>query len=712
MQDSTPLILEKICCQIFKDCALVYFITDNLGRINQWGGNFSDLNIPAPEKENHISDIVLFMEGILPLESKSMEFSCIKMPPRVCVDALLFKIDKGYGLIVWDASKKEEYLTQTQQECNELSLLIEKQKNRILHFSDKDIQKKNRIFLENLFQELNLAVLEMNNQGQFVLIGTPPLWIEQIPQSSRILAGQAYKEDAFSFLGNFIQEAKSRWQKKHQKSFKSGIWIEKDPTGQEFLFEATVVDIHGKKLLIIAHDVCNPNDTQAIIQKGRNLALNFQSLQRSGRELKDMRDELELRVKERTKDLEEANRRLANELKKRKRVEQEREEIFRQLRQSQKMEAIGTLAGGIAHDFNNILSGIIGFTELSLLEARDGSKLKQRLGKVIHASDRARELVQQILTFSHETGYEKRPLKLKLIVTEVLNLLRASLPSFIDIEKNLQSNSYILADHTQMHQVIMNLCTNAWQAMKEEGGTLRVELDDIDIKPEELTDKCKLISGRHLVLSIKDTGYGIPPDVIEKIFDPYFTTKDKDKGTGLGLSVVQGIVSKCNGCITINSQLGKGSVFKIYLPAFDTQNEAKTPEEPIPLGNNEAILFVDDDSVQTELAGLLLPQLGYRVVTSNDSVKALDIFLDEKEKFDLVITDMTMPKMTGKALAAKILEIEPDIPVILCSGYSDDILLDMAKEMGIEEYLIKPIGMKDLAHAVKNALQKNGSHIL
>ena len=707
MHDSTLLILEKICFQIFKDCSLAYFITDNLGKTIQWGGNLSNLNIPTPEKENHISDIVLFMEAILPLKSKSMEFSCIKMPHKVCVDALLFKMDNGYGLIVWDTSKKEEYLTQTQQECNELSLLIEKQKNRISCLSDKDIQKVNKAFLENLFLELNLAVLEINDQGHFVLIGTPPLWIEQISQSSQILAGEAYQEDAFSFLGNFIQEAKSRWLKNHQESFKSGIWIEKDTTGQEFLFEATALDIHGKKLLIIAHDVCHPNETQSIIQKGRNLALNYQSLQRSDRELKGMHDELELRVKERTKDLEEANHRLANELKKRKKIEKEREDMFKRLRQSQKMEAIGTLAGGIAHDFNNILSGIIGFTELSLLEAQDGSKLKQRLGKVLQASDRAKELVRQVLTFSHATVYEKKPLKLKLIVTEVLNLLRASFPSFIDIEKDLQSNSYILADHTQMHQVIMNLCTNAWHAMKDEGGTLRVELDDINIKPEELIDKCKSISGRHLVLTIKDTGCGIQQGVIEKIFDPYFTTKEKDKGTGLGLSVVHGIVYKCNGCITISSQLGKGSVFKIYLPSFDTQNEAKTVEESIPLGNNETILFVDDDPVQTELAELLLPQMGYRVVTSNDSVKALNIFLAEKEKFDLVITDMTMPKMTGNVFAKKIFTIAPDMPVILCSGYSDDILLDMVKDMGIEEYLIKPIEMKELAHAVKNALQKN-----
>ena len=706
MQDYTTLILEKICFQIFKDCALAYFMTDNLGIVVHWGGNFSGLNIPAPEKGDHISDIVIFMEGILPLKSKSMEFSCIKMPSKGCVDALLFKVDKGYGMIVWDATKKDEYLTQTQQKCNELSLLIEKQKNRITRLADKDIQKKDKGFFENLFQKLDLAVLKMNDQGHFVLIGTPPLWIKLIPQSNRILAGQAYKEDDFSFLGNFIQEVKSRWLKNRQESFKSGIWIEQGLADQELLFEATAMDIHGSKLLILAHNVCCPNEKQVIIQKGRDLALSYHSLERSSQRLKNIHVELELRVKERTTDLEEANLQLANELKKRKIAEKEREEVSRQLRQSQKMEAIGTLAGGIAHDFNNILSGIIGFTELSILEAQDGSKLKQQLEKVLQASDRATKLVQQVLTFSHATSYEKRPLKLKLIIAEVLNLLRASLPSFIDIEKSLQSNAYILADHTQIHQVIMNLCTNAWQAMKEKGGTLRIELDNIDINPEDLTDSCKSISGRHLVLTIKDTGCGMQSDVIERIFDPYFTTKGKDKGTGLGLSVVHGIITKCDGCITVKSQTDKGSTFKVYLPAFDTPDEAISTEEPIPLGNNETILFVDDESFQTEMAEMLLPRLGYRVVTSNDSIKALDIFLNKKETFDLVITDSTMPKMMGKTFAKKILEIKSDIPVILCSGYSDDIHPDTIKNIGIKKYLMKPIGMKDLAHAINDALQK------
>ncbi|MDX2441110.1 MAG: ATP-binding protein, partial [Desulfobacterales bacterium] len=476
--------------------------------------------------------------------------------------------------------------------------------------------------------------------------------------------------------------------------------------GQELLFEATALDTRGRKLIAIAQDACHPTERQSIIQKGRDLALHYNDLQRSGRKLKSMHDELEVRVKERTRDLEKANLQLANELKERKKVEREREEVLHQLRQSQKMEAIGTLAGGIAHDFNNILSAIMGFTELSLYEVDEGSKIKSRLEKILNASNRAKELVMQILTFSHQTEYEKRPLKLRLIVTEVLNLIRASLPASIDIKKELQSNSHILADHTQIHQVIMNLCTNAWHAMKENGGTLGVNLRDIDIKQEDHDANPELSPGQYVMLTIMDTGCGIRPDLIEKIFDPYFTTKEKDKGTGLGLSVAHGIIRKFNGHIAINSRLGKGSEFTIYLPLFGAPNTSGVEKESIHSGNNERILFVDDEFFQTELAEQLLTPLGYQVVTSNDSINAYNLFVEEHGNFDLVITDMIMPKMTGKALAEKILKIKPDIPIILCSGYSNDIDSTSLKAMGISQYLMKPIGIQDLARAIKHVFKK------
>ncbi|MFH2093015.1 MAG: ATP-binding protein [Pseudomonadota bacterium] len=705
MQDAATSILEKLCFDLFKSSRLSYFILDKKGMITQWGGNLADLNIDAPKEKTHIADQVLFMEGMLPFKGNCLEFSCIKMDPDICVDATLFKHNNGYGLILWDATQKETYLTQTQQQCNELSLLIEEQKNRIFQHQKIQPPDKGELhFLEDLFLALNFAVLEMNDQGHFVLLGTPPLWVSQIPQSTQLLAGQTYQEDVFSFLGNFIQEAKSRWQKNPGETFKSGLWIERDHTGQEFLFEATGVSVHGKKLLIIANDVCDPNEKQSIIQKGRNLALQYQALKRSDNKLKSMHDELEVRVKERTKDLEQANQQLADELIERKKVEQEREDVARQLRQSRKMEAIGTLAGGIAHDFNNILSAIMGFTELSILETDDTSPVKPKLKKILQASNRAKELVRQILTFSHQTEFEKRPLKLKPMVQEALTLLRASLPAFIRIKQEINSNAYILADPTQIHQVIMNLCTNAWHAMSKTGGTLFVGIREIDITPKDLSAMSELRVGRHVVLSVKDTGHGIRPDLIDRIFDPYFTTKNKDKGTGLGLSVVHGIITSSNGCIRVASRIDEGSEFKIILPAFDSSEDIKSPKRPLPFGNNEHILFVDDEIFQTQMADEILKRLGYRATTCNDSQEALDLCMDPKNQFDLVITDMIMPMMSGKTMAQKILAVQPDMPIILCSGYSDDIDPETIHDIGIFQYLMKPIGMEILAHAIKNAL--------
>ena len=472
------------------------------------------------------------------------------------------------------------------------------------------------------------------------------------------------------------------------------------------MFEATALDIHHRKLLIISHDILNPNQTQSIIQKGRDLALHYHELKRSGQKLKNMHAELEIRVKERTKDLEQANFQLANELAQRKQLEIERAEVARQLRQSQKMEAIGTLAGGIAHDFNNILAAIIGFTELSLTEAADDERLKSRLDKVLQASDRAKELVRQILTFSHQSDYEKQPLKLKLVVSEALNLLRASLPSFIDIKKNLLSTGYILADHTQIHQVIMNLCTNAWHAMKKNGGTLTVQLKDEDISSDTPPYPADLAPGKYLVLTITDTGCGIPPELVEKIFDPYFTTRGKDKGTGLGLSVVHGIISKSDGAITVDTIPDKGSTFSVYLPEFFPHVLKKEAPKPLVRGNNERILFVDDESVQTEMVKDFGKALGYQVTTCDDSEAALATFVRDKDAFDLVMTDMVMPKMTGNILAKKLIEIKPDLPVILCSGYTDDIDKDTIEQIGIAQYLTKPFSMADFAKSIRKALEK------
>lgn len=389
----------------------------------------------------------------------------------------------------------------------------------------------------------------------------------------------------------------------------------------------------------------------------------------------------------------------------------EYQKLESQLRQAQKMEAIGTLAGGIAHDFNNILSAIIGFTEISLEDIPNDSELHSDLQNVLIAGGRAKDLVNQILTFSRQTEQELRPLKIQIVINEALKLIRSSLPSTIEIRKDIDTNcAPVLVDPTQIHQIIMNLCTNAYHAMKESGGIIEVTLKALNIESDsDILQKTQLKPGQHLELIVKDTGYGISKENIEKIFDPYFTTKEKGEGTGLGLSTVHGIIMNFNGDIKVESEINKGTSFIIYLPVIDDQNKPLDNQNTagfIPKGN-ERILLVDDDEGTLQLHNKLLTRLGYNVTSEINSIKAIEIFRDNPDQFDLIITDMTMPKITGIELASQVLNIANDIPIILCSGYSDIVNNEKAKEMGIKEYIMKPVIKKDMAEAIRRALGEN-----
>jgi PAS domain S-box-containing protein len=377
-----------------------------------------------------------------------------------------------------------------------------------------------------------------------------------------------------------------------------------------------------------------------------------------------------------------------------------------QLEQAQKMESIGTLAGGIAHDFNNILSSIIGYTELAADMAEKESRQHRYLKEVLTAGNRAKELVSQILTFARQSEVEVKPIRAKYLVKESMKLIRASIPSTIAIREFIQSESLISANPTQIHQVVMNLCTNAAQAMEEHGGMLTIELKDA-VVDENLPKLYQPISpGKHLLLSIRDTGQGIGPDIIEKIFDPYFTTKAKGEGTGLGLSVVKGIVDSCKGFIGVNSETGKGTQFDIYFPALEFEAKEKpvpVETEKIPTGN-ERILFVDDEPPIAALSEQMLSELGYRVIVRSSSIEALELFKDDPERFDLVISDITMPNMAGDALAAEMLKIRSDLPVILCTGYSKRVSDERAKQIGVKAFLYKPIVKRQLAETIRKVL--------
>jgi PAS domain S-box-containing protein len=388
-------------------------------------------------------------------------------------------------------------------------------------------------------------------------------------------------------------------------------------------------------------------------------------------------------------------------------ADQERNRLERKFQQAQKMEAIGTLAGGIAHDFNNILSAVIGYTELVLHEGSIGLPQKSNLGKVLKAGQRAKGLVNQILTFSRQSELEKEPLQVKLIIKEALKLLRATLPANIDIKADVKSKAFVVADPTQIHQVIMNLCTNAGHAMLEDGGVLYVGLEEKYLDDTFVAKHTEVASGNFLRLRVRDSGQGIPEDIQDRIFDPFFTTKKKGEGTGMGLSVVHGIVKSHAGIITVSSDPSNGTTFDIFLPV--TESKAITTgikETPIAMGT-ERILFVDDEEFQADIGKQMLERLGYHVVTQTSSSEALALFRREPKAFDMVISDMTMPAMTGDILAREILKVRPDIPIIICTGYSERMSESQAKAMGIKGYAMKPIVMKELAEMIRSVLDKN-----
>ena len=388
----------------------------------------------------------------------------------------------------------------------------------------------------------------------------------------------------------------------------------------------------------------------------------------------------------------------------RKQVEAESAKLQGRLVQAQKMEALGTLAGGIAHDFNNILSAILGYAELALEGAAKTSDLAENLREVIRASVRARDLVKQILAFARQTEEEIKPVEVGLIVREALKLLRASLPASIDIEHDIASNALIMGEATQIHQIVMNLCTNAAQAMERHGGVLHVSLADTVIDAAFARNRPGLKPGAYVCLSVADTGTGIAPEHLHAIFDPYFTTKALGEGTGLGLAIVHGIIKSYGGDINVESKFGKGSTFTIYLPVIQKTPATKADRaKALPTGC-ERILLVDDEPPIVNVTGLILTNLGYQVTSRTSSLEALDLFRSKPQDFDLVITDMTMPKMTGDELAVALIKIRPEIPVILCTGYNKKISKETVAKLGIRTFLYKPVAMADLARTVRSVL--------
>jgi PAS domain S-box-containing protein len=387
-----------------------------------------------------------------------------------------------------------------------------------------------------------------------------------------------------------------------------------------------------------------------------------------------------------------------------KETEREKERLQSQLRQASKMEAIGTLAGGIAHDFNNILSAISGYTELALLDSKEDSHSKSYMKSVLQASTRAKNLVEQILTFSRQNDHQPIAMDLAPVVKESLKLLRATVPTTIEIKHRINGACIVVADPTQMQQVVMNLCTNAAQAMRQMGGILDLTIEPVELDEQAVRDYFGIVPGNYVLLRVGDTGSGIEPDVIDKIYDPFFTTKRAGEGTGMGLSVVHGIVKSSGGNIKVDSKVGEGSTFKVLLPRVEEKVGADpTKIESIPMGN-ERILFVDDEESLVNIAQNMLERLGYQVKTRTSSIKALAAFQHNPDGYDLVMTDMTMPNMTGESLAKELLRIRPDIPIIICTGFSYQMDQEKALGMGISAFVMKPFVLSEVGRTIRNVL--------
>ncbi len=376
-----------------------------------------------------------------------------------------------------------------------------------------------------------------------------------------------------------------------------------------------------------------------------------------------------------------------------------------QLTQALKMEAIGTLAGGIAHDFNNILFPMFGYLEMMLEDVPKDNPLRGHLVEVFNGAKRARDLIKQILTFSRQSDHERKPLETQRVIREALKLIKSSLPTTIEIRKDIQKDcGLVLAESTQIHQILMNLCTNAYHAMEATGGKLTITLKEVELAAEDLKDPA-MIPGLYVCLTVADTGPGMEQSIIDRIFDPYFTTKEEGKGSGLGLAVIHGIVKNHGGYISVYSEPGRGAEFKVYLPVIKKQKETAKVETDTPIQKGtERILLVDDQGIIVDIERQMLERLGYHITARTSSIEALEAFRANPDKFDLVITDMTMPNMTGDKLAGEMIKIRPHIPIILCTGFSEMISKEGAESLGLKGFLMKPVVLKELSSVIRKVL--------
>ncbi len=411
------------------------------------------------------------------------------------------------------------------------------------------------------------------------------------------------------------------------------------------------------------------------------------------------------KLEEKLLQLENTNKALENEIKEHRATENKLSSLEKQLLQSQKMEAIGNLASGIAHDFNNFLMAITGYTEIALIHSRNGGASEKHLQEVLKACDRAKELVNQILTFSRQKDITGKPIQIKAIVEEALTLMQPSLPKQINIYTNLESDALVMASPTQILQVLMNLCTNAVHAT-DEGGAIAINMTDVELDDDFCVSHCDVTPGSYLKLEVRDDGVGIPQELLPRIFEPYFSTKQMGEGTGLGLSVVHGIIKQIGGLITVQSNPSQGTTFQVFFPVIESEDALDGSCVDLPERGSENVLLVDDEPALVEIVTEFLKELGYNVTVCREGLSALQTFEERPQDFDLVITDITMPGLSGDKLTQKLLAIRPELPVVLCTGFSNTITEKKARQIGSKALLMKPFVMRDLARTMRVVLKK------
>jgi signal transduction histidine kinase len=498
-------------------------------------------------------------------------------------------------------------------------------------------------------------------------------------------------------MGNMWEELNFRFKQELEKNEENVEDVEEDVEWIELTARIRSFGIIG-----IQGSPVDQTELALIRNAVRMLSIILENKEQE-RLLSDEKMHLEEAVKRRTEELEAANQQLKQKIEEQKRLES-------QLLQAQKMEAIGTMAGGIAHDFNNILGAIVGYAELSTFKVDDGSKVYGYLQQILVAAERGKNTVSQILTFSRKNEPEKKPVHLEPIIDETLDLLKSSLPSTIKITKHLEhTTAAVIANPNQIQQVLMNLCSNAAHAMSgsEKQPVLEIELKEISLSPEQLVSFNGLKKGRYFKLSISDTGHGIDHAIQDRIFEPFFTTKGNNSHSGMGLAVVHGIVNSHGGEIKLESVPGEGAAFHVFLPAVKAavQDEPDTIEIiPAERRGEETILFVDDEIALVDVGEQMLRQIGYRVVSTTSSVKALEIFKQSPHKFHLIVTDHTMPNMSGVQLAKEARNIRPDIPIILCTGYTEYMDAEKAQEEGLQALLWKPYSRAEMSHTIRKVL--------